>query len=1364
LKDPSHIINEYHAHTEVFDSPGCKEMLLQMESDFDIRSNVLSAGRSIFINNLDITSYLSAPNKINTSNQHLGKVYRIFVDLSDWNSNIFYDKATHSMDRILNAFKDFNLKIVDVIDWPIRKGLSGIELDSFFQWANKLNNYNPEKLTEEYPGYSAIRYQTKPFNEQECSINIFTQSEQEFLRNYQVVRDYVELYELENFFNSIQEPKSQNYAQTMLKTYEIKNEIINSGSAKNLQEFIPYVKMLLKLFNDLKTKMVNISSKYSFLKHFYKHKSEEYLIWIRNSILDVNDKELEDNLCLFLSDTSKQVWQLKAKEDSHICLTKIFKIFLKIELEESAKIYQDSYLVLGLEQLLRENKIFLLPKLFSFNEITHYLLIIEFEQNRINELKIQEIQDFFSDLFNVLKEKSNIKIILATKEDVSSIITVNEAFYDKMKKTDDVLTWEHLTDESKGKILEKKIIFQGNMVSLKKLTSVNDNSNLELNLSKDKLNELIDTKTLINLIKNDVINISTQFSTSSYNENFYISRSLSLFTKIKKEILMIKDVPDIFVISTEHRNNLEGLLPNDSSRFFVTNNEEASKKFEGLCECSHENIHWLQYEPKSKSLIWQRSKGCLSVIRQYINDESCTKTLSEDDFLKNESASKVVIISDSAGMGKSTILSHLSQQIKKDTSNSDVWLKRINLNEFTDKLKKLKEHNGIKEHEIKSASKYLTHDLLELYDDSFEKKLLERMISIGKLILMFDGFDEISPVYKDIVIDLLKTLKKSRAKQIWVTTRPNMKAELENELVQFSYILKPFSKEDQVNFLTKFWAQKLNIYERDSKSIIQDRNELESYASRLIDLLNKSTKLKGCLDYEFIAIPLHTKMVAEAFEEDLENVLNSKLEPILNENIDIIGLYEKFFKKKYEIFQIEKNKLDLSKPQLEDNYEKFIDQHLSLALISLFDEDSNILLREKLMQNFKDTNPSVFDICENENKLKNALLEQYKTNLANDIKKGNLNTGIIEQLKEGKPYFIHRNFAEYLVSKLLIKSLNNVKFEILEFLLKQILLNQEYQVIRKFFNFMVSKKKEIENDIFKMPQNKILDIIDENKCNQENIITIAIKEENIQYIKILLENISNSVVIQNMIKKKYEYGKTVLIFGIKTKNLETTKWLVEKGADLNAEDIYGGTVLHYATIKRNLEIVKFLVEKGAVLNAKDIYGGTVLHYASRSENLEIVKFLVDKGADLSAEDESGETVLHYASRSGNLELVKWLVEKGADLNAKERSGETVLHYAWRSRNLELVKWLVEKGADLNAKDIHNKTVLHYASHSGNLELVKWLVEKGADLNAKDIHNKIVLDYASHSGNLELVKWLATKRGELYVKDINDKLVSTLCFE
>jgi hypothetical protein len=69
----------FHPHTVVFESPGCKEMLLHMTNELDVRID----GRSIDIEHLDITSYLSAPNRINTCNTHLGTVYRIFTDLSD---------------------------------------------------------------------------------------------------------------------------------------------------------------------------------------------------------------------------------------------------------------------------------------------------------------------------------------------------------------------------------------------------------------------------------------------------------------------------------------------------------------------------------------------------------------------------------------------------------------------------------------------------------------------------------------------------------------------------------------------------------------------------------------------------------------------------------------------------------------------------------------------------------------------------------------------------------------------------------------------------------------------------------------------------------------------------------------------------------------------------------------------------------------------------------------------------------------------------------------------------------------------------------------------------------------------------------
>jgi hypothetical protein len=54
-------------------------MLSQMRDAFVLRLD----DRSIDLDHLDITSYLSAPNRINTCNSHIGTVYRIFTDFSD---------------------------------------------------------------------------------------------------------------------------------------------------------------------------------------------------------------------------------------------------------------------------------------------------------------------------------------------------------------------------------------------------------------------------------------------------------------------------------------------------------------------------------------------------------------------------------------------------------------------------------------------------------------------------------------------------------------------------------------------------------------------------------------------------------------------------------------------------------------------------------------------------------------------------------------------------------------------------------------------------------------------------------------------------------------------------------------------------------------------------------------------------------------------------------------------------------------------------------------------------------------------------------------------------------------------------------
>ena len=87
VQDTQDVPHSYHPHTVVFDSPGCKDMLSQMTNKLDVRLS----GRSIDLQHLDITSYLSAPNRINTCNSHFGTVYRIFIDLSDMH---FFSKHT----------------------------------------------------------------------------------------------------------------------------------------------------------------------------------------------------------------------------------------------------------------------------------------------------------------------------------------------------------------------------------------------------------------------------------------------------------------------------------------------------------------------------------------------------------------------------------------------------------------------------------------------------------------------------------------------------------------------------------------------------------------------------------------------------------------------------------------------------------------------------------------------------------------------------------------------------------------------------------------------------------------------------------------------------------------------------------------------------------------------------------------------------------------------------------------------------------------------------------------------------------------------------------------------------------------------
>jgi len=101
--------------------------------------------------------------------------------------------------------------------------------------------------------------------------------------------------------------------------------------------------------------------------------------------------------------------------------------------------------------------------------------------------------------------------------------------------------------------------------------------------------------------------------------------------------------------------------------------------------------------------------------------------------------------------------------------------------------------------------------------------------------------------------------------------------------------------------------------------------------------------------------------------------------------------------------------------------------------------------------------------------------------------------------------------------------------------------------------------------------------------------------------------------------------------------LEAAKWLINKGADLEAKDRegqnYGSTPLHWAAVTDSVDVARLLISRGAKVNARDRYGQTPLHYAAYSNQLKVAQLLIDNWADKNIKDNYGDKPIDEANSS-----------------------------------------------------------------------------------------------------------------------------------
>ncbi|KAK2702386.1 hypothetical protein QYM36_019003 [Artemia franciscana] len=124
------------------------------------------------------------------------------------------------------------------------------------------------------------------------------------------------------------------------------------------------------------------------------------------------------------------------------------------------------------------------------------------------------------------------------------------------------------------------------------------------------------------------------------------------------------------------------------------------------------------------------------------------------------------------------------------------------------------------------------------------------------------------------------------------------------------------------------------------------------------------------------------------------------------------------------------------------------------------------------------------------------------------------------------------------------------------------------------------------------------------------------------------------------------------------------------------------TYLHNAASHGRLEICEDLIDKGADIDAQDYASRTPLFYAVRHQHLEVAEHLLKKDANPNLGTVETEytqvykiTSLHVAAFLGNLKMCKVLIKYGANKDAKDSLSKKPVDYAIENSHAVVVKYL-----------------------------------------------------------------------------------------
>ncbi|XP_049291737.1 uncharacterized protein LOC125768326 isoform X9 [Anopheles funestus] len=548
----------------------------------------------------------------------------------------------------------------------------------------------------------------------------------------------------------------------------------------------------------------------------------------------------------------------------------------------------------------------------------------------------------------------------------------------------------------------------------------------------------------------------------------------------------------------------------------------------------------------------------------------------------------------------------------------------------------------------------------------FELRLFKEKFNKRKLVLILDGFDEIAPYFKDVVMKCFGRFSRlDGVRLLYLSSRPyGFEQELKNTFPQCQiYRLKPFSRINIITSLHKFLVNNLDGYER-YKEI--HRNSILMMLSRIIKHVLK----------DIIRIPLLLYMVLVILLPEIkscvnENTHNISQQMLNNNQIDILYLVEEFVDRKFKIANTDKiGTTDFAASTAaaitkEVRLKKEImKQHMLLAMYVIFDAKD----REKLLS---------------KGEMKRA------KNIIKKVNKGEEKTGIVLGIQGGVPQFLHRIFAEYFSACWLFENW------------------------KRFKNESIFHSKAIWSDSLRKTR-EFLDrlILKESKgCD----LHMALVNGSNEQIEEILRNNPSAVIVKDRV------GRLPLHLVEYTDNF--TDAIIDKmsheDCDHNLSDhLYGWNALDYAFVLNKAKLIKILLKKGIKVNMDRLFQHVCSNNISKLLILEdeYVRMFDECLNRTDLADELSERVARYLIEENEIDIYS----PSEELNAL-----SVLQKVVTIGNVSLFHQLLKNPED-RARAIQ---MLELSVTKGTHKITNYLLEHHSSFIETTENSKLLYHYA-----------------------------------